>query len=219
MIFIYALDFHIDWNKSLAVKLKTTHKPAKPPENQPIHPQTTQTTHRPPAIHPQTSQTTRKPDKYWTNHPLISQKSHPFSLKTFIMIRYKLRTQQLQHLLPHKIRPFCSSRTIREEKRNKCIFWCSCQISHLTFSTAQFLPSLFADYNSSHKLLTQLRTLTNFSRRPGLTILHWRFFMVASTLRKSSYKHPKGYSLVDFLKLATTFKIKSFRNFDKALGS
>ena len=30
------------------------------------------------------------------------------------------------------------------------------------------LPSLIVDYYSSHKLLTQLRTLTNFSRRLGL---------------------------------------------------
>ena len=42
--------------------------------------------------------------------------------------------------------------------------------------------------------------------------------MGASTLKKSSYKDPKGCSLVDFLKLATTFKIKCFRNFDKVLG-
>ena len=42
--------------------------------------------------------------------------------------------------------------------------------------------------------------------------------MGVSTLKKSSYKYPKGCSLVDFLKLATTFKIKSFRNFDKALS-
>ena len=34
------------------------------------------------------------------------------------------------------------------------------------------LPSLIVDYYSSHKLLTQLRTLTNFSRRLGLAILH-----------------------------------------------
>ena len=109
------------------------------PQNQPNHPQTSRITHKPvksPTNHRQTSQTANKLGKYWTNHPLISQKSHPFSLKTFIMIKYKFRTQQLQHLLPHKIQPFCSSCMIREEMRNKRIFWCSCQISHLTFSTA-----------------------------------------------------------------------------------
>ena len=34
------------------------------------------------------------------------------------------------------------------------------------------LPSLIVDYNPSHKLLTQLQTLTNFLRRLGLTMLH-----------------------------------------------
>ena len=32
------------------------------------------------------------------------------------------------------------------------------------------LPSLIADYNPSHKLLTQQRTLTNFLRRLVLTL-------------------------------------------------
>ena len=32
------------------------------------------------------------------------------------------------------------------------------------------LPSLIADYNLSHELLTQLRTLTNFLRRLGNTL-------------------------------------------------
>ena len=42
--------------------------------------------------------------------------------------------------------------------------------------------------------------------------------MDASTLKKSSYKHPKECSLVDFLNLTTTLKIKSFHDFDKVLG-
>ena len=50
---------------TVAVKLKTTHKPANLPSNQ--------------QNHPQTSQTTLKPTKYQTNHPLISQKLHRFS--------------------------------------------------------------------------------------------------------------------------------------------
>ena len=45
----------------LAVKLETTQKSAKPPTN-----------------HPQTSQTTLKPPKYQTNHQLISQKLHSY---------------------------------------------------------------------------------------------------------------------------------------------
>ena len=38
------------------------------------------------------------------------------------------------------------------------------------------LPSLIADHNPSHKLLTQSRTSTNFLRRLGLTMLHWQFY-------------------------------------------
>ena len=34
------------------------------------------------------------------------------------------------------------------------------------------LESLIADYNPSHKLLTQLQTLTNFLRKLGLAMLH-----------------------------------------------
>ena len=49
---------------SLAVKLETTHKPAKPSTN---HPQTSHTN----------PQTTHKPAKHRTNHPLTIQKSHP----------------------------------------------------------------------------------------------------------------------------------------------
>ena len=34
------------------------------------------------------------------------------------------------------------------------------------------LPSLIVDYNPIHKLLTQVRTLTKFLRRLGLTVVH-----------------------------------------------
>ena len=69
---------------SLAVKLETMHKPAKPPTN---HSQTSQTTHKPDTNQPQTSQTTLKPAKYQTNHPLISQKSHRFFPEDIFMKR------------------------------------------------------------------------------------------------------------------------------------
>ena len=35
-----------------------------------------------------------------------------------------------------------------------------------------FLASLIADYNPNHKLFIQLQILMNFSRMPGLTMLH-----------------------------------------------
>ena len=47
-----------------------------------------------------------------------------------------------------------------------------------------FLASLIADCNSSHKLLTQLQTLTNFSKEPGLAMLQLTlkvFWMLAHT--------------------------------------
>ena len=44
------------WFLTFAVKLETTHKPAKPLKNQ-----------------PNTSQTTHKPARYRKNHPKISQ--------------------------------------------------------------------------------------------------------------------------------------------------
>ena len=65
----------------LAVKLETTHKPAKSPTNHLNYPQTSQTTHKlakPCTNHPQTRQTTLKPAKYQRNHPVIGQKSHCF---------------------------------------------------------------------------------------------------------------------------------------------
>ena len=40
------------------------------------------------------------------------------------------------------------------------------------------LPSLIADYNPSHKLLTQLRTLMNFLRRLGLTMLDFSIHVI-----------------------------------------
>ena len=129
----------------LAVKLETTHKPAKPPTNQPNHPQNTLKPAKPPTKHPQTSQTTHKIAKNWMNHPLINQKSHLFFPKTFIMIRYKFRTQQLQHLLPHKIRPFCSSRTLGEEREIGASFDAPARFRISPYPLHSFLPSLIAD--------------------------------------------------------------------------
>ena len=59
-------------HKLLAVKLKTTHKPAKPTTN---YPQISQTTHKPPKYlpnHSQTSQISGKPPK---NQQIMSRKS------------------------------------------------------------------------------------------------------------------------------------------------
>ena len=106
------------------------------------HPQTTQTTHKPPTNYPQISQTTHKPTKLPTNHANIWQCTHLSAkysifryLKTFFMIRYKFRTQQPQYLPSHKVRPYYPSRTRREMGAS---FWCSCQILDFAFSIAQF---------------------------------------------------------------------------------
>ena len=55
--------------EALAVKLEITHKPAKPPTNHPIYPQTSRTTQKPPTIHPNHPQTTLKPTKYQDKSP------------------------------------------------------------------------------------------------------------------------------------------------------
>ena len=53
--------------------LETTHKPVKPPTNQPKHPQTSQTTHKPFRNQPNRPQTTQRPAKPLTNQPNIGQ--------------------------------------------------------------------------------------------------------------------------------------------------
>ena len=58
----------------------------------------------------------------------------------------------------------------------------------LLFPLHSSLPSLISDYNPSHKLLTQLRMLTNFLRRLKLRML-------------------PSCSLVDFLKSVITPKV------------
>ena len=108
---------------------------------------------KPPTKQPNHPQTTHKPAKYQTNNSLISQKSHRFFPKdTFY---------EAQHFL-------CPSRARREIGAFFDVparFCISPSPLHCS------LPSLIARYNPSHKLLTQLRTLTNFLRRLGLTML------------------------------------------------
>ena len=116
--------------------------------------ETTRNPAKPPTNHPQTSKTTLKPVKYQTNHPLISQKLHRFFPEDIFY--------QPQHFP-------CPSRARREVGAFFDVptrFRISPSLLHSS------LPSLIADYNPSHKFLTQLRTLTNFLRRLGLTMLH-----------------------------------------------
>ena len=79
------------------------------------------------------------------------------------------------------------------EKRNGCIFYIPTRFRILSSPLHSSLPSLIAGYNPRHKSLMQLRTLTNFLRRLGLTTIHWKFW-VARILKRSYYKHPKGAS-------------------------
>ena len=126
------------------------------------HPQTSQTTNKPakpPTSHPQTSQTTHKPAKYQTNHLLISQKSHRYFREDI--------SYEPQHFL-------CLSRAIRDI--DSLFFNVSAGFRIFSSPLHSSLPSLIVDYNPSRKLLTQLRTLTNFLRRLGLTMLHWSLY-------------------------------------------
>ena len=81
--------------KSLAVKLETTHKPAKPPTNQPQISQTSYKPAKPPMNHPQTTHKLAKPP---TNQPNIGQITHkPASYEqkiSFFMLRKTLATLQ-----------------------------------------------------------------------------------------------------------------------------
>ena len=63
----------INYFKSLAVKLETTHKSAKPPINQPNYPRAIQTTHKPSKNQPNQSQTSHKPAKPPTSYPNYPQ--------------------------------------------------------------------------------------------------------------------------------------------------
>ena len=104
-----------------------------------------ETTHKPSKLptnqsnYPQTIQTTLKPAKYQTNHSLISQKSHLFFPEDIFY--------QPQHFPC----PSCMRREIGAFLDVPARFRISPSPLH------SFLPSLIADYNPSHKLLTQLR--------------------------------------------------------------
>ena len=105
----------------------------------------------------QTSQTILKPVKYQTNYLLISQKSHCFFPENIFY--------EAQHFP-------CPSRVGREIGAFFYVPARFCISSSLLHSS---LPSLIVDYNPNHKLLTQLRTLANFLRRLGFTMLHSKF--------------------------------------------
>ena len=113
--------FRDSFSCALAVKPPTnhpktsqiTHKPAKLPTNQSNHPQIT---HKLPTSQPNHSQTSQIPNKSPTNQPKIAS-SFPW--------RHFLWTATFSLPIPR-------------EKRNRCIFFCSCWISHFAFSIAQF---------------------------------------------------------------------------------
>ena len=141
-------------NKTLTVKLETTLKPAKPPTNHPNYQKTKQTTHKPPTNQPNHPQTNQIPSKSPTNHP----KSHHFF------------TEDIFYEPQHFPWPSHARRVVGG------FFYVSARFRISPFPLNSSLPSLIADYNPIHKLLTQLQTLMNFLRRLELTMLHWRFY-------------------------------------------
>ena len=104
--------------------------------------------------YPSTSQTTLKLAKYQTNHLLISQKLHCYYPEDIFY--------ELQHFP-------CPSHAKREIET---FFYVPARFRISPSPLLSSLPSLIADYNPNHELLTQLRTLTNFVRRLGLMMLH-----------------------------------------------
>ena len=144
---------------ALAVNFETTYKALKPLPKPKNHPQITNKPAKLPIKHPWTSQTTHKPAKYQTNDPpLTSQKLHCFFPEDiFYELQYFLRPSRA--------------------RRKTSTFFYVCATFHILSSPLHnSLSSLTADYNPSHKLSTQLWTLTNFSWRLGLTMLHWKFY-------------------------------------------
>ena len=137
---------------------ETIHRPTKLRTTQPNHIQNIHKPTKPPTDHQQTSQTTHKQAKYRTNHPLISQESHRFFPEEIFY--------EPQH--------FPSPSRARREMDAFSYVLARFHISLSPFHNS--LPSLIPDQNPSNKLLTQLQTLTNFSRRLGLTMLHWKFY-------------------------------------------
>ena len=154
---------------SLDVKLESPHKPAKPPTNQPNHLnhlQTIRTTHKPtkpPTSQLVHSQTSQIPDKPPINLPKILS----FPWRHFLWLGINSEP---------KNRHICNP-TICDRFANRCSYFCVHSRFRISPSPLHCsLPSLIANYNPNHKLFTQLRTLTNFSRRLGHAMLHWKFY-------------------------------------------
>ena len=117
-----------------------------------------ETTHKPakpPTNHPQT---TDKPPRHQSNHPQITHKPATNQPK----IAFHEDNSYEPQLFP------CPSCTKREMG---AFFDVPARFRISPSPLYNSLPSLIADYNPSHKLLTQLRTLTNFFRRLRLKIL------------------------------------------------
>ena len=127
------------------------------------NPQTSQTTHKSPTNH---RQTTQKPVKPPTNHPQTSQTTHKPATNQPKIAFHEDNSYEPQ-LFP------CPSGTKREMG---AFFDVPARFRISPSPLHNSLPSLIADYNPSHKLLTQLRTLTNFFRRLRLKILQWKFY-------------------------------------------
>ena len=134
------------------------------------HPQSTQTTpkaQKPPTNYQQTSQATHKSPLNQPNYPQTSQISN------------KRPTNQPKIALRFPWRHFLWTATFPSpfpcKKKNEYIFYVCATFHILSSPLHNSLSSLTADYNPSHKLSTQLWTLTNISWRLGLTMLHWKF--------------------------------------------
>ena len=69
------------------------------------------------------------------------------------------------------------------KKRNGCIFYVPARF-HISPSLHSSLPSLIANYNPSHKLLTQWQALTNCSKRP----IKWVFFYYCILFQNINWK-------------------------------
>ena len=154
-MFCRVLDMPGVWIWPLAVKLETSYKPVKPYSNHPNYPQTNQTTHKPLTNQPNHPQTSQIPNKSSTDQSKIA-----------LFFPWKHFLWSATFSLP-----------IPRGKRNRCIFFnVPARFCISSSPLHSSLPSLIVDYNPSHKLLTQLRTLANFLRRLRLTMLHAKFY-------------------------------------------
>ena len=157
----------------MAVKFETTQKPSKPSTNlvkpSTNHPQTSQTTQKLPTNQPNHLQTSQIPDKPPTNHPKIASF---FPWRHFLWLG-KIQDPRTSTFATHEIQPFHPR---WEEERVRC-FYISARFRISLSPLHSSFWSLIADYNPTYKLLVQLQTLRNFSRRLGLTFLHWKFLL------------------------------------------